>query len=103
MSMTSTRRSTKSSLQDEADLAVRTKRFVIEDGPALAYLQRLAVANQLVVVMTDVGSDRFVAHPMYREIRAHQNVVALGAEHAHVRDHSPRARSRILRPRRLAG
>src|ERR1700676_2586793 len=48
-------------LEDETDFAVRPQRLVVEDGSAFPYLQKRAVPNQLVDVVTDVGVDRLVA------------------------------------------
>src|SRR5581483_1241955 len=89
-------------LQDEADLSVGAKRFVVEDRAALADPEVVARPDQLVVIAADIGIDRFVAHAMDREVRRYQDASVLLAQDADVGDQPAGARRRIFRPCRLA-
>src|SRR5579862_1031520 len=88
-------------LQNEADLAVRAQRLVIEDSPSLADSQIVAFADKFVVVMSDIGIDRLVTHPMHREVSCHQDAIAVTSHDAHISYHPPGPRPWIFRPCRL--
>ena len=68
---------------------MRTQRFIIEDSSSLEDSQLITLAHEFVVVVSYVGINRLVSHPVHRKVSRHQYAIAVTADHAHISYHPP--------------
>src|ERR1700733_9037691 len=78
-------------LDDEADLAMRPKRFEVENYPTFENLECSVSRKQLVLVLADVWIDVLKAHAIDDEIGLDEQCIAFRADNTDIADHVVRA------------